>query len=135
MSEFHFAGHDLALPNGATNIQATDDATGVYISYDTPQGSADLTWSPGYGWDGEFMAINGVVEYADTDGTFTKEGAYYADARGETGGDLGDGAPVSESDFMLPDFSAGDAGSGGAAVVALSASLMSLSAADHLFTA
>ena len=141
MSEFHFEGHSeipvVPLPQGAHDIQTSVDSDGATITYETAQGAADLVYffeAPSFGWQGEFMATNGVVEYSNPDGTFTKEGAYYTDARGETGGDSGDGVPVAESDFVFPDFSQATFDAGGD-TIALSAALMSLSAADHLITA
>ncbi len=142
MSEFHFAGHPeiptIPLPQGAHNIEAAVDATGASLTYQTAQGAADLTYffdASGDGWQGQFMAANGVVEYSNPDGTFTGEGAYYQDSRGETGGDLGNGTPVSSGDLVLPDFSQSAASAVEDYAGVLSAAIMSLGAADHLLTA
>ncbi len=142
MSEFRFMDHPeipvLPLPQGAHDVHATVDGDGASIEYVTAQGAADLTYffsAPNSGWQGEFMATNGVVEYSNPDGTFTSEGAYYQDARGETGGDLGNGTPVSGGDLVLPDFSQSAAPATVDYAGALSAAIMSLSAADHLLAA
>ena len=138
MSEYQFDGHPeiptVALPQGAHDIQTSVDGDGATITYATAQGAADLVYvfaDPGRGWDGEFITTSGVVEYANADGTFTADGAYYQDDRGQTGGDLGDGTPVSGSDLIFPDFSQAVPDYAGT----LAASIMSLGAADHLITA
>lgn len=140
MSIFHFAGHPeiptVPLPQGAHDVQTTVDADAATITYDTAQGAADLVFffaDPGRGWDGEFMTTTGVVELANADGTFGKDGAYYTDQRGETGGDPDTSVPVSGGDLVFPDFSGtGTAFDYAGGSTALSASLMGLGAADHL---
>lgn len=134
MSQFVFAGHSeipsVPIPQGAHDILTSVDDVAATITYETPQGAADLVFffdDPGRGWDGEFMTINGVAEFANPDGTFGSDGAYYQEERGESD------TPVNETDLLFPDFSSAVTAAPPFVPVALDLGVLSVG--DDLLTA